>query len=100
MKFAWASDVALSAVFHSSPPTLSIAVHPFGRSLIAHVESRCSGFQRTALLKHISGHLLSTMNGQSGILVIVHSIPPGNLIRRRTSFSQSDRMDNLLKLHI
>jgi len=40
------------------------------------------------------------MDGQSGILVIVHSIPPGNLIPRRTSFSRSDRMDNLLKLHI
>jgi len=41
------------------------------------------------------------MNRESGILVVVvHSIPPGKLIRRRTSFSQSDRMDNLLKLHI
>jgi hypothetical protein len=40
------------------------------------------------------------MNGQSGILVIVHSVSPGILIRRRTSFARSDRMDNLLKLHI
>jgi len=40
------------------------------------------------------------MNRKSGILVmVVHSIPPIKLIRRRTSFSQSDRMDNLLNLH-
>jgi len=39
------------------------------------------------------------MNHKSGILVIVHSVPPGTLIRRRTSFAQSDRMDNLLRLH-
>ncbi len=44
--------------------------------------------------------LLSTMNRESGILVIVHSIPPEKLIGRTTSFAQSDRMDNLLKLHI
>ena len=75
-------------------------MHPLSRSLGAHVESRCSGLQRETLLHNYFGELLSTMDGQSGILVIVHSIPAGKLIRRRTSFSQSDRMDNLLKLHI
>ena len=39
------------------------------------------------------------MNRQSGILVVVHSVSPGKLILRKTSFSRSDRMDNLLKLH-
>ena len=45
------------------------------------------------------GKILSTMNRKSGILVIVHSVPPMKLIPRRTSFSQSDPMDNLLRLH-
>jgi len=40
------------------------------------------------------------MNGQSGILVIDHSVSPEILIRRKTSFSRSDRMHNLLKPHI
>jgi hypothetical protein len=47
------------------------------------------------------GHsrLFSTMNHKSGILVIVHSVPPRKLIRCRTSFAQSVRADNLLRLH-
>jgi hypothetical protein len=56
--------------------------------------------QRQPLLEHLPGKLLSTMHRKSGILVIVHSIPPQKLIGRTTSFAQSDRMDNLLKLHI
>jgi hypothetical protein len=31
--------------------------------------------------------------------MVVHSVSPGKLIARTTSFAQSDRMDNLLKLH-
>ncbi len=89
-----------SSIAQPGTSQLTVAAHPFGRRPGADVEAGRGQLQRQALFHHSSGKLLSTMNRQSGILVIVHSIPPKKLIRRRTSFSQSDRMDNLLKLHI
>ena len=76
-------------------------VDPDGHEYLitAPTEEDNSHLQRKPLLQNSFRKLLSTMNRKSGILVIVHSIPPGKLIRRRTSFSQSDRMDNLLRHH-
>src|SRR5271157_3407292 len=87
-------------VCEPGPAELAIAAHPLGRSLGADAEGGCSRLLRATPLDNHFGNLLSTINGQLGILVIVHSISSwktGLLVT--TSFSRSDRMDNLLKLH-
>ena len=79
----------------NQPPTQRL----LSRRLRADVKAGRSLLQRQTLFHNTDRQLLSTMNRKSGILVIVHPIPPIKLIRHRTSFSQLDRMDNLLKLH-
>jgi hypothetical protein len=96
---AWRSVRARGPVAQTGCSGLAVAAHPLGRRLRAYAEAGRGQLQRHPLLHNSSRKLLSTMNRKSGILVIVHSIPPVTLIRRRTSFAQSDRMDNLLKHH-
>ena len=92
---------ARGPVAQTGTPELTIPMHPFRRRLLADAEAGRGQLQRQALLQNPSGELLSTMNRKSGILMmVVHLVPPIKPIRRRTSFSQSERMDNLLKLHI
>jgi hypothetical protein len=59
------------------------------------------GLQRVIPFQDKSSQTLSTVNRQSGILVIVHStsfLETSGLVT--FSFSDPDRMDNLLKLHM
>src|SRR5665213_3598105 len=69
-------------VFEPGRARLLVTTGPLGRGLGADVESRCSGFQRRTPLHNHFRQLLSTMNRQSGILVIVHSVSPEKLIAR------------------
>src|SRR5580658_2602955 len=63
-------------------PRLLVTTGPLGGGFGADVESRCSGFQRATPLNNHFRQLLSTMNRQSGILVIVHSISSEKLVAR------------------
>ena len=66
----------------SCQPMGLISAYPLGGGLGAHVEAGRGQLQRASLQKNFSGQLLSTMNRQSGILVIVHSISPKVLVAR------------------
>lgn len=77
----------------------AIAAHPLGHGLAAHLEPGGSRLERRPLAHHHFGHLFSTKNHESGILVVVHSVSLENLIARHNQCSRSDRMDNLLKPH-
>src|SRR6202021_101508 len=83
----------------SGAALLTIAAYPLGRSVGGHIESLRRHLQGTTLFDNHPRHLLSTVNRQSGILVVVHSVSLKNSLLVTTSFSRSDRMDNLLKLH-
>src|ERR1700723_3537376 len=83
----------------SGAALLTIAAYPLGRSFGGHIESLRRHLQGTTLFDNHPRHLLSTVNRQSGILVVVHSVSLKNSLLVTTSFSRSDRMDNLLKLH-
>ena len=56
------------------------------------------GFGKTAFYTD-RGHLLSTQRRETGILVDVHSDPPGVLKLGNSSLLGPVRMDNLLKAH-
>ncbi len=74
-----------------------VTSHPLGGGPLPGV----TGVRRASAPKcvlHHFGQLISTQNGHSGILVKVRLIAPRTPIRRRASFSQSDRMDNLLEV--
>src|ERR1700735_242712 len=83
----------------SGAALLTIAAYPLGRSFGGHIESLRRHLQGTTLFDNHPRHLLSTVNRQSGILVVVHSVSLKNSLLVTTSFSRSDRMENLLKLH-
>jgi hypothetical protein len=99
MRFGAASGAGARSGPQSGHAFGSVAAHPLGGGLLADVKADRGLLHGRLLNNNSSGQLFSQRNGKSGILVIVHSVSPGTLIRRRTSFSQSDRMDNLLKLH-
>src|SRR5208283_3365966 len=61
-----------TTVHKSGLPQLAIACHPFGRGLRAHVGG--GRRQRASALDHPLGHLFSTPNHRSCILVIVHLV--------------------------
>src|SRR5208337_479063 len=63
-----------TTVHKSGLPQLAIACHPFGRGLRAHVGGGCGRRQRASALDHPLGHLFSTPNHRSCILVIVHLV--------------------------
>src|SRR5579864_1820774 len=88
-----------AAILQPRRPLLPIPPHPFGSGLLTDPEDARGGLVCRPAIDNHFGQLLSTVNRQSGILVVVHSVSLKNCLLVTTSFSCSDRMDNLLKLH-
>jgi hypothetical protein len=68
-----------------------------GARACVFVESGRNRLQPAITANIAPGHLLSTINGETGILAILHPILPERLSALITSFSHSDKSFILLK---
>jgi hypothetical protein len=75
------------------------ALDPLVHGLDGDAESRSNDLGRQPLDQHPTHQLGSTPRCQPGILMDVHSVPPGRLKLHNLSFLGRGRMDNLLKAH-
>jgi hypothetical protein len=88
-----------AAIGQAGSSKLPIPVHPFGCRLGTHAEAYSRGTYPQAVVDHQTGQTLSTDRRPWGILVIVHSVSRVTELLVTTSFSGSNRMDNVLKDH-
>lgn len=96
----WRSPGTGAAIAQSGLALGAETSHPLGRALSAELELGRGLLQAQPTLQHISGKFLSTIDRESSMMVIVHSVSSVALLRN-LSFPVLDRMDNnLLKLHI
>ena len=89
-----------AAIPQTGTALLTETRHPLGRALPTELELGRGLLQAQPAAHHSLGKFLSTMNRQSRMMVIVHSVS-WIAFARNISFPVLDRMDNnLLKLHI